>query len=398
MIQIMPFCGGSYYAWDKSKGQLMRAHHVLIFNTIAGALMGIFFACILAVQLYLKLTWVDDEALAADMSLREFGCQMILIGEMLLCLCIMFLNLVCAMHVDDMIYLMNQILAYNNSILEMMKSKNLQLDPFHKKNMRLMDFLITATATISVVLPFGLAGALFHPMEPTHIIFEEWLEIKVGFHGLFIPFYFATCAAMFGSGNIVAIMCWNIACYFVIATTILNDIKPEELERRIGNGTRCQVRTRFYGVMGDQEVVTFYRIQKLFNVLVTDLYASVLVAFHHVALMATVAIMLYFTINFQELLWNGGPIAISVVLGSIFIPLVIIRMQCMMCGYLVDISDEFKDQAWKVVRRNCMLKKFAKSCDTLYVQVAYPFYTVHRETFLLFCSQVADYTITLLLW
>jgi len=371
---------------------------LMFLSRSGGIIVGLVYCSILALQLYMKLATIDSET-DVQMNVEEFGSLMLLIAEMLLCLGIMFVNLNCSMNLDDFIFLMNQMMKYNQVVLEMINSKNIQLDNSHRKGMLLMDMLICEMFLASITLSFGLALALFHPMEPTHRIFEEWLEIEVGFHGIFIPFYFAAVAIFYNCGSIVVILCWNVGCYVMISSTCLNDLQPQ---RRIGdeNGKqrRCEVLTKFYGAMQDDELVTIYRIHRLFNNLMNDFYATVLVSFHPVALLATVSVMIYFAIKFQEIIWQGGFLVMTVVLGIILFPMVLIRFECILCGRLVDASNGLKSEARKIVRRTTFLAKFAKSCDTFYVQVAYPFYTVHRETFLLFCSQVCDYSITLLLW
>ncbi|CAL8087509.1 unnamed protein product [Orchesella dallaii] len=397
-VQLMEFSVGTLFAWDNSTGQLIRANNYLIFNIIAGIYFGAWWLAGLAIQLYLIITSEsDDEGGKSKLDLKEFGCNAILIGEILLCSCVMFLFMVSLRHLDDFIYLMNQLLAYNNAVLEMIKSKNIELDGPHRQKMKQLEILMYAIFFVSTVTPFGLAATVFHPMEPTHRLVQDWFEVDIKPEGIFIIVYIVGCASMMSCASIVAALSINIVFYYVIATTCLEDLTPEAADERIG-AKRYNMVTQFYGVMEDNEIGTAYRAQQLFNVLMNNFYSSVLVSFHHVALLAVFSIMLYFDIKFQEMIWDGGLIAEMIVLSIVVTPLWLMKIQSSICGKLVDISDTFQDRGRKLLQRKVFLARFADSCSTFYIQVAYPFYAVQKETFADFCSQAVDYTITLLLW
>ncbi|CAL8127999.1 unnamed protein product [Orchesella dallaii] len=354
---------------------------------------------LLALRLYLIL---NAEAELGEetpkYTLEDFGSNMILIGELFLCSMIMFQVVVCGINLDDFIYLSNQLFAYNKAVLEMRKSKNIAIDAEHRRGTLMLDLNIYGSTIGSLILPFGVAACILHPMEPNHRIAEDWFELEVGLHNWFtLAWYAVTCIGLTGCGNIIIILSWNIAMYFLIANTCLEDITPDQVEQ-CWDGKRCSALTHYYGVMEDQEIVNMYRIQKLFNTLMNNFYSSVLISFHHVAVLAVVSIMIFFAIKFQDIIWDGGIIVEGVVLSTIFTGMIIIKVQSMMCGYLVDVSENFRDRCKKVVRGKYFLRKSAESCDTFHIQVAYPFYTVDKGTFVNFCSQVQDYAITLLLW
>ncbi|CAL8127991.1 unnamed protein product [Orchesella dallaii] len=397
-VQLMVFGGGNLFGWDKPKKQLSRAHNYYIFNMLFGIYWGFWWCAALALRLYLILTAEPEyDGEKSELTLKEFGSNAILVGEIILCSCLMFLVIVSTIHLDDFVFLMNQLFVYNNAVLDMMKSKNIELSLIHRRNMLLLEVMTAAVCVVSAVLPFGLAAAIFHPMEPTHRMVLDWFEIEIKLEGFFILWYILTCVAMLGCGNIVAILANNIAFYFIIFNTCIKDLTAEEMGQRHGV-KRCQMSTQFYELMEDNEIATAYRIQKLFNILINNFYSSVLVSFHHVAMLAVASIMLFFFIKFQDIVWEGGLLVEAFVLGTIIVPLWLINVQAIMCGKLVDASGAFKFRARKLVHRKTFLAKFGNSCTPFYIQVVYPFYTVHKETFADFCSQAIDYTITLLLW
>ncbi|CAL8112110.1 unnamed protein product [Orchesella dallaii] len=398
-VKLMPFGGGNFFAWDNSRNHLIRGNNYQIFNMWLGSFWGLVWCSTLSIRLYLLITsQPDDGQESPTMNLEEFGSSIILIGEVFLCTCIIFLIIVMIFNLDDFIYLMNQMLSYNKAVLEMLKSKNIELEATHRKNMLILELTMIPIFLISTTLPFGLAAAIFHPMEPTHRMVKDWLEVEMRLEGIFfIPWYVVNCAGLLGCASIVAILSWSIAFYYFIATTCITDLTPENVSGRV-EGKRCKILTRYYGVMEDSEIGACYRVQKLFNVLMNDFYANIMISFHHVALLAVTTGMLFFVIKFNKVVLDGGLIVEAVVLGIIFAPLLLIKLQAMMCGRLADISNNFKDRANKLLHRKYFLAKFSKSCDTYRIQVVYPFYNVHGGTFLEFCGQVRDNTINLLLW
>lgn len=108
--------------------------------------------------------------------------------------------------------------------------------------------------------------------------------------------------------------------------------------------------------------------------------------------------MLFFFVKFQHIILEVGPIALVVVIGAMLTPLAICYYQSNFFGKLVDISDDFRNQIIKIVPRKTMCRKFAYSCQTDFVEEAYPFYHYDKGTFLEFCAAGLDYAINLMFW
>jgi len=148
----------------------------------------------------------------------------------------------------------------------------------------------------------------------------------------------------------------------------------------------------------DYKLPILFRMQQILNGLYNDIVASTLISFHFVALIATVSVMTTFFISYQNVIQETGMVGYVVVIGCILLPLVIVYLESIMLGRIVDMSDDFIGIGWNTVGRKTMYSKFVKSCKTLYLQQAYPYFTIHKGTFFEFCNEAVDKTITLLLW
>lgn len=150
--------------------------------------------------------------------------------------------------------------------------------------------------------------------------------------------------------------------------------------------------------MEDREIILLYRIQQLFLTLINQVMKTVLISLQHVATLSTASIMIYFAIKFDSVISETGFIGWVVVLGAVAVPFVVEFNEAIMLSALADVSEGFVGSGKKMVMRNTYYYKFLRSCPLFILHEAYPFYTVDKSTFLDFCAQVVDYTITLLLW
>ncbi|CAL8146205.1 unnamed protein product [Orchesella dallaii] len=363
---------------------------------------GFYIVLIYIVDIYLKLVnkeiAEEGEDTTNQADLRYLATLIIEIGEIMLTLCIVFLGFLSVAKSDDLLFSFNQIYVCSNSCYDnMVKDKRISLDAGHKNSRNILEFLVTYLLIVSIILPFGLAATIFHPIEPTHQILEYWFEIKVTFDWKFFPFFIFNGILLVTAAGTTSLLCAHITCYFTLATTCLEDLKPVSIFQR--NGTRRSIlNTKFFGKMEDVEIVKIYRAQQLLNILLNDFYKSLLVSYHHVAVMATAVVLICFAVRFNDIMLGGGTVACVVVLASAISPFALMYAQTSMCGRLVDISNELKHMSSKIGERRLLIAKFAKSADTFYIQVAHPFYSVDRETFIQFFDQVVDNVITLLLW
>ncbi|CAL8146200.1 unnamed protein product [Orchesella dallaii] len=401
-VQITKLSVLAVLDWDSSSQQFVKPSKYWLYQAYISTLGGLSIVLMFIVDIYLKLVneeiAEEGEDTRNEADLRYFATLIIEIGEIMLTLCVVLLGYHSVAKSDDLLFSFNQIYVFSTSCYDnMLKEKNICLDAGHKNSKIALEFLAAFLLTTTIILPFVITAAVFHPIEPTHQILESWFEIKVTFDWKFFPFFIFTGILIMTTGGTLSLLCIHISCYYIVAITCLEDLKPVAIFKRIGT-TRSILNTKFFGEMEDVEVLKMYRIQQLLNILLNDFYKSFIVSHHHVAILAAEVMYIGFAVRFNDIMLGGGIVACVVVFALVVIPFVLMYIQTTMCGRLVDISNELKQVSGKIGGRRLLLAKFAKSFDTFYIQVAYPFYDIDRKTFAQFFYEVVNYVITLLLW
>ncbi|CAL8146202.1 unnamed protein product [Orchesella dallaii] len=401
-VQIMKLSGLTILEWDSSSQQYVKPSKYWIYHAYNTNLGGLSVVIMYIVDIYLKL--VNEEIAEEgqdtrnEADLRYFATFIIEIAEIMLTLCVVLLGFLSVAKSDDLLFSFNQIYACSNSFYDnMLQERSISLDAGHKNSKNVMEFLVAVLLILSITVPFCLAAAVFHPIEPTHQILDSWFEIEVTFNWKFFPFFIFSGIVLMTAGGTTSLLCTHILCYYILAITCLEDMKPLTIFKRNGP-TRSILTTKFFGKMEDIEIVKIYRVQQLLNILLNDFYKSLLVSYHHVGVLAAEVVYICFAVRFVDIMLGGGIVACLVVFALVVMPFALIYVQTTMCGRLEDVSNEFKQMSSKIGGRRLLLAKFAESFDTFYIQVAYPFYDIDRKTFAQFFYQVVNYVITLLLW
>ncbi|CAL8146331.1 unnamed protein product [Orchesella dallaii] len=403
-VKVIPFGGGTWFYWNSSTKRFVPPSPYHMFTMQYGMLAGLYFGIIHFIQLYLLLSAKpgipeeDGEDPDLEFDLHKFATVMVAWGEVFTLLAIVFANIAVLLHIDDCRYLLNQLIAYTETLREMFRTKQIELDEEHKKWIRDGERLILVCVVSSFVVPFLLAPCFLHPIEPTHRLITDWLEFEFGFNLSGIPVAIVFLVGVYSCSNVFSLLAFIAVMYLYTSKPCLNDITTVEVERRTAAGKRCHLVTRFYGVLEDKEVAKFYRIQVYFNNLVNNVFDSVLLSYHHVACIMCASVMACFAIRYQQIIVDGGILAVLVVAVGVLIPLGVVYFEGIFCGDLVAVSEDFKESGKLLMDRKTMHAKFALSCRPLYLKMTHPFYNVDRNTFLEFTDAVVDKTITLLLW
>lgn len=225
-----------------------------------------------AVQIYFKLhpNEIPEEAtefqnvISQQQNLYSFVTLVIGWGEVGVIMSLVGIGYVGLLQNKNIISLYNELFAYNEKILELTKERNIQLDRNHKKAQQNLEILIWLTAVGSTLVAFLMALTCLHPLEPTHALINEWLEIEWNFRVAYIPFILMFVSAIQSGGNMILTFALLIECYCFMALTILDDLTIESVHLR--EGKRCKLETRFYGVLEDEEICKLYRIQRNINI------------------------------------------------------------------------------------------------------------------------------------
>lgn len=266
---------------------------------------------------------------------------------------------------------------------------------------RLAETFTYFVMVFALVVPLGVAVAILAEIEPTHRLIHEWLETDFQINLGFLPFIYVMFIATYGVAWAACLMAMLIIMYYMTTTITIDAILPKQFYRnpqpQTGRG-RCDLLTDGFGKIPDEMAIHLFIIQKLLNSYLNSFFMSPLVAFHHIGALSTVVVLLLVAIRYNEVLDQIGTVGYLVVFSCIATAMMLIYSQSKMAGWVVDISKKFGNSGRKLMPRSYMFRKFTRSCTPFYIQVAYPFYNVHRETFPLFCEQTLVYTTQLLLY
>lgn len=83
---------------------------------------------------------------------------------------------------------------------------------------------------------------------------------------------------MINHGNAMAVICLLMVVYAILATHCISDTTPVGIAGSHNSSHRFH--TRFYGTLSDKLIVNMFRSQKCFNILMTEIFGHVTVAFH----------------------------------------------------------------------------------------------------------------------
>lgn len=266
-------------------------------------------------------------------------------------------------------YLVNQLVKFNNDLGKFLKEKEIEVSLKHKEKVRQCEILIVAVFVLTLLIPTGITFVLLHPLEPTHVLLKEWMDFEFTLKPLHLPFLIPFWMAVFGATTLIFILTALISIYSVLTTIALDGIIPEQVDHIPVQSRNCTIVTRAFGTMEDAEIIPqMYRTQQILNNLATDIFGSVKVAFHHVTCIVTFSVLVCFSIKFQEFFAANGVVAYVIVVAYVLVPVLIIYCQSEMCGELVGISENFRQTTGRKLRlsREMVLRMFVGSCRSLY--------------------------------
>ncbi|CAL8133735.1 unnamed protein product [Orchesella dallaii] len=384
--------------WDSKKRLVTQAHNFLYWTWLLHTAGGFMYGGLLAIYLTFEMAEIEDvvekeedpKAIASEIiGWGEVG------GGITICL------LACAITINrqNVINLMNEYIRYNDVVLEMLQSDGRKLKKEHKRLLRAGELMMLAVNFFTTLLPISLGTVFVHPIEPTGRMIQAIYEIKLTFTLGTAPFLFVLGVLIYAASNAAVILIIMSVMNYSISMTCLKGITPDqdEIPDGIIPRKRNKIPTYAFGVLEDTAVAQLYRVQRIFNTLLNEIEANLFISFHHVGCLLTVVSMAYFAIAFHDVVQDAGPVGYMAVFGSLCAALFLQFTESYMLGQIVDMGDDFEAVGKQVVLRRSYFRKVLTHYQKFYVQQAYPFFTIHKETFLMFCEQAQDNIINLLM-
>ncbi|CAL8085702.1 unnamed protein product [Orchesella dallaii] len=279
-----------------------------------------------------------------------------------------------------------------------MHRNHLQFGPYQRKAIKEIDFLVIYLAIVCTLMPIAYGGIFLQRYEPVHQLFLDVFEIDVTFELRHINILVSIFWALSSCGVVIFHTIVVIVVYYEFANICLSSLVPRNLHLHHTSQRlhKYDVETTCFGVLEDEEVVQMYRTQQMFNVLVNDIYASLLFSIHQPILMIIIVGLSFVVFKIYHVVVAMGFLAPVMAFGGIFVVLFVVYLESENLGMLIEHSAAFKIIGRGFSSRRSLFWKFAVSCPNLWFDLAHPFFKISRGTFWDFFCRYVDFLINLL--
>ncbi|CAL8116717.1 unnamed protein product [Orchesella dallaii] len=276
----------------------------------------------------------------------------------------------------------------------MLARKNIQWSRERLLGIEMDELLLYSIGSLTLLVPLSFGFLVTKKFEPTHQFLEEWLEIDIEFSLQYLPVLAYLVLIVLCAANNVYVMFTFILCYLLL-TRFIPDMTVIGLGKQM-NGNQYLLRTQAFGTLTDEEVIHLYRVQQLFNRLMNNIMASLLISFHLVVFIVCLVVSAFIWITQGDTIIESGMMCVAFLGIAVLGPIYANFLESRFCGAVVKNSEEFLDKGRKIVKRRSIFRKFAKGGFRLTLEVAYPFFTVGRNTFLEFMQESLGFLVDLL--
>ncbi|CAL8141105.1 unnamed protein product [Orchesella dallaii] len=302
---------------------------------------------------------------------------------------------------NNMRCVVNQIYKLSDELEKMMSEKRAHFNNEQERLIKACEYVLLISVIFSTFTPLGYGIFFTSEREPVHQLFREWLDIEVNldFHSLPIILLFMW-AALAGGGAAFLVI-YVVVLYIFFALTCISSLSPTNIYIHVMKaGERVDkytIDTTSFGLMGEQEAILAYRTQQLITVYMNEIFASVLISLHQVALMVILVGTSFMLITVSKDLANAEVSVVAFVASVMVCVVFVVSCECFLIGKITDSSKQMLVTSKNLTSsRRSLYKKFLKSCTQLSLNAAYPFFTIDRDTFVKFMCQYLDFLIQLL--
>ncbi|CAL8145958.1 unnamed protein product [Orchesella dallaii] len=385
---------------DTKLNQFKEPKGYLKFNMFLIAHVILFYTLMMVIWLELKDFDAEDTEIPTDFQFGSYVLGWIWTGCAFMLATVMNRLLE---YSSQLAYVMNQIFHYDEKIQENLtshwKNNNSQYNNPHERMAQAVELMVFGCAILTAALPLALISAMCTDYEPTHILIKEWFEVELSFVPQHFPFLLLMLWGAFVIAEVTFEILVTLLVYVVFVTCYTSSLFPVLAKLVVIPSSRqiiqYRIETRHFGTMQDSQLVEMFRVQQIINILINDIFASLLVSFHHVVCLLVFVGLSFILLEFSHLLAELGIMISVAVVACWFAPLVVIYVESVNGGGIFDTTSAFVKQCKHSTIRRSVLRKYAASWATLVLETAYPFYKVHRNTFLEFVMQGIDFIITL---
>ncbi|CAL8122168.1 unnamed protein product [Orchesella dallaii] len=395
-------CLCAFAVWSPTDNQYIQSHPFLIWNCFLLTYIGQFYPIILGCFTYTKLTPDNDDmgvdSPTAGMVFTTTNCM----GMALTCgigiiAVAAYRNLA---YYTQMTYLINQIYKLGDKLEELMSRKRAHFNAEQKRIVKACEYVLLLAAIFSTIIPLAYGLFFTSRQEPVHQLFQEWLEVEVKRNARSLPFVFLFMwAALAGAG--AAFMMLYLAILYIFFTLVsISCLTPTNIYQPVRKaGSRIReyvIKTTSFGLLSEEEAILEYRTQQLLSRYMNEVVESVLISLHQFAFMVILVGASFMFIIISRDLDNAEVSVVAFVSSVIFCVVLMVSGECVLIGKTTDWSKQYLVTSKNMTYRRSMYKKFLQSCTKVSLNVAYPFFTIDKNTFVQFMCQYLDFLIQLL--
>ncbi|CAL8136229.1 unnamed protein product [Orchesella dallaii] len=378
------FCFAMISDWDPDSGQYIATSKYLLWNVQLFTIVGSFYPIILALYSYSTLhigingpdnEWVSNPS---KMATNVMGWILSCLIGMIAIAAFRLLG-----HVANSMYLKNQLLKCTETVTNLMKGKHLPMTEDQKRTLQQVESLSCILFFGSILFPLCYAGLFCNEHEPVHNLFKDWLEVDVSIEFQYLPLIFLFFWAAMNGGSAVFDLVFLLILYLWTSLIIMMSMVPKAVASQVSilsGRISYKIHTNCFGLLDEDEVMAMYRTQQLFNVLVNEIFESLLVSGHQVGLMVLLVFSSFLLMVFPRLLLSAGIFAFGFVAGVLFVVVLMLYMECTKLGQLSEVSDQILEHNKNMTYRSSLFHKFLKSCPNIKVKIASPFYSITQST------------------
>lgn len=138
--------------------------------------------------------------------------------------CLMCIHYITCVRRSEFIDALNEMFRYNEIIGDWLKENDIQPDQQHKQMMRRNELVTGFASVFSYMMGSFVMIALLHPIEPTHVIIQEWFELDLELKPTMLPALFVLAQMIQGCANTIIIYALLAMPYVTFATPLLHDL------------------------------------------------------------------------------------------------------------------------------------------------------------------------------
>ncbi|CAL8070538.1 unnamed protein product [Orchesella dallaii] len=391
----------SHFDWDSEKEEFRHANNYANWNALFLLVFHIYYP--IAMTMYLIAKPFSEEGIGSGIQMASYVVGWAEVVTISFLLAVQHRVLKYQRHIT---FLTNQMFEYSKHIENLLFQRNLQLNKSLMRVIHIGECVMLFAGFVTIFISIAFAGCLCIKFEPTHVFFQEVFEVnlKIPQHLPFISFAVWT---ILNSANAAYICIMLAITYFQLSKVCLSALKPVAVQRQViavrSTNTNTlsrieyRVMTRNFGVIKDTSLIEMYRTQQLFNKLLNQFFASLIVSFHHVACLSVFVFVSLLVLKYTDAIFQAGVPAIGVTLVAVFASALIEWFESMISGSIYDASEEVVKKSRIMTNRKSYFHKVVLSCPNLAYELAKPFFHVDKHTFPQFIHHGLDFLISLLM-